>query len=95
MTFTMSNQGSVAIFGDNGSGKKYAGAADGGLVSGLSTGEITGTGTLLGTPIGRLPLNEQSATIQLVQQSPYLQLSGCTFSVEEEVPFWARKSVSC
>lgn len=33
------------------------------------------------------PLNEQSATIQLVQQSPYLQLSGCTFSVEEEVAF--------
>ncbi|WP_426755136.1 ATP-binding cassette domain-containing protein, partial [Pseudomonas aeruginosa] len=42
---------------------------------------------LLGTAIGHLPLNEQSATIQLVQQSPYLQLSGCTFSVEEEVAF--------
>ncbi|MCU9756216.1 ABC transporter ATP-binding protein, partial [Escherichia coli] len=48
-------------------------------------GELTGTGTCLGTPIGRLPLNEQSATIQLVQQSPYLQLSGCAFSVEEQV----------
>ncbi len=86
MTFTMSNRGwspslvTTAV-------AKYAGTADGGLVSGLSTGEITGTGTLLGTPIGRLPLNEQSATIQLVQQSPYLQLSGCTFSVEEEVAF--------
>ncbi|EED7708284.1 energy-coupling factor ABC transporter ATP-binding protein, partial [Salmonella enterica subsp. enterica serovar Thompson] len=45
------------------------------------------TGLLLGVPIGRLPLVEQSPTIQLVQQSPYLQLSGCTFSVEEEVAF--------
>ena len=50
-------------------------------------GEIEGTGTLLGNPIGQLSLVEQSSTIQLVQQSPYLQLSGCTFSVEEEVAF--------
>lgn len=50
-------------------------------------GEIEGTGTLLGTPIGKLSLVEQSSTVQLVQQSPYLQLSGCTFSVEEEVAF--------
>lgn len=86
MTFTMSNRGwspslvTTAV-------AKYAGAADGGLVSGLSTRRDNRTGTLLGTPIGRLPFNEQSATIQLVQQSPYLQLSGCTFSVEEEVAF--------
>ncbi len=57
-------------------------------------GDIDGTGLLLGVPIGRLPLVEQSPTIQLVQQSPYLQLSGCTFSVEEEVAFARRISAS-
>ncbi len=79
--------GMVAIFGDNGSGKSTLAQLMAGWYPDFLPGEITGTGTLLGTPIGRLPLNEQSATIQLVQQSPYLQLSGCTFSVEEEVAF--------
>ena len=77
----------VAIFGDNGSGKSTLAQLMAGWYPDFLPGEITGTGTLLGTPIGRLPFNEQSATIQLVQQSPYLQLSGCTFSVEEEVAF--------
>ena len=79
--------GMVAIFGDNGSGKSTLAQLMAGWYPDFLPGEITGTGTLLGTPIGRLPLNEQSATIQLVQQSPSLQLSGCTFSVEEEVAF--------
>lgn len=79
--------GMVAIFGDNGSGKSTLAQLMAGWYPDFLPGEITGTGTLLGTPIGRLPFNEQSATIQLVQQSPYLQLSGCTFSVEEEVAF--------
>ncbi|EFW57068.1 ABC transporter, ATP-binding protein [Shigella boydii ATCC 9905] len=77
----------VAIFGDNGSGKSTLAQLMAGWYPDFLPGEITGSGTLLGTPIGHLPLNEQSATIQLVQQSPYLQLSGCTFSVEEEVAF--------
>lgn len=79
--------GMVAIFGDNGSGKSTLAQLMAGWYPDFLPGEITGTGTLLGTPIGHLPFNEQSATIQLVQQSPYLQLSGCTFSVEEEVAF--------
>ncbi len=79
--------GMVAIFGDNGSGKSTLAQLMAGWYPDFLPGEITGSGTLLGTPIGHLPLNEQSATIQLVQQSPYLQLSGCTFSVEEEVAF--------
>ena len=66
--------GMVAIFGDNGSGKSTLAQ----LMAGWYPDFL---------PIGRLPFNEQSATIQLVQQSPYLQLSGCTFSVEEEVAF--------
>ncbi|ENQ5399418.1 energy-coupling factor ABC transporter ATP-binding protein [Escherichia coli] len=68
--------GMVAIFGDNGSGKSTLAQLMAGWYPDFLPGEITGTGTLLGTPIGHLPLNEQSATIQLVQQSPYLQLSG-------------------
>lgn len=79
--------GMIAIFGDNGSGKSTLAQLMAGWYPDFLPGEITGSGTLLGTPIGHLPLNEQSATIQLVQQSPYLQLSGCTFSVEEEVAF--------
>lgn len=79
--------GMVTIFGDNGSGKSTLAQLMAGWYPDFLPGEITGSGTLLGTPIGHLPLNEQSATIQLVQQSPYLQLSGCTFSVEEEVAF--------
>ena len=50
-------------------------------------GTVSGAGSLLGQPIGLLSLAAQAQTIQLVQQSPYLQLSGCTFSVEEEIAF--------
>ncbi len=82
----------VAIFGDNGSGKSTLAQLMAGWYPDFLPGEITGTGTLLGTPIGHLPLgrlphNEQSAPTQLVQQSPALQLSGGTFSVEEEGAF--------
>lgn len=78
--------GMVAIFGDNGSGKSTLAQLMAGWYPDFLPGEITGTGTLLGTPIGHLPLNEQSATIQLVQQSPYLQLSGCTLAWKKKLP---------
>lgn len=85
--FHYAEPGMVAIFGDNGSGKSTLAQLMAGWYPDFLPGEIDGTGTLLGTPIGQLSLVEQSSTIQLVQQSPYLQLSGCTFSVEEEVAF--------
>lgn len=77
----------IAIFGDNGSGKSTLAQLMAGWYPDFLPGDIAGTGMLLDTPIGQRSLNEQSATIQLVQQSPYLQLSGCTFNVEEEVAF--------
>ena len=85
--FHYAEPGIVAIFGDNGSGKSTLAQLMAGWYPYFLPGEIEGTGTLLGTPIGKLSLVEQSSTVQLVQQSPYLQLSGCTFSVEEEVAF--------
>ncbi len=86
-TFHHSAPGMVAILGDNGSGKSTLAQLMAGWYPDFLPGEIQGKGTLLGNPVGKLPLVEQAATIQLVQQSPYLQLSGCTFSVEEEVAF--------
>ena len=85
--FHYAKPGMVVIFGDNGSGKSTLAQLMAGWYPDFLPGEIEGTGTLLGNPIGQLSLVEQSSTIQLVQQSPYLQLSGCTFSVEEEVAF--------
>jgi len=77
----------VAILGDNGSGKSTLAQLMAGWYPDFLPGKIEGKGLLLGTPVGELSLVERSSAIQLVQQSPYLQLSGCTFSVEEEVAF--------
>ena len=85
--FHYAEPGMVAIFGDNGSGKSTLAQLMAGWYPDFLPGEIEGKGTLLGNPIGQLSLVEQASTVQLVQQSPYLQLSGCTFSVEEEVAF--------
>lgn len=87
LSFRCATDGMVAIFGDNGSGKSTLAQLMAGWYPDFLPGSIEGTGRLLGTPIGQITLVEQSQTIQLVQQSPYLQLSGCTFSVEEEVAF--------
>lgn len=85
--FHYAKPGMVAIFGDNGSGKSTLAQLMAGWYPDFLPGEIAGKGSLLGALIGERSLVEQSQTIQLVQQSPYLQLSGCTFSVEEEVAF--------
>lgn len=85
--FHYARPGMVAVFGENGSGKSTLAQLMAGWYPDFLPGDIEGKGTLLGNPIGQLSLVEQSSTIQLVQQSPYLQLSGCTFSVEEEVAF--------
>lgn len=87
LDFHCSGPGMVAIFGDNGSGKSTLAQLIAGWYPDFLPGKIAGKGLLLGTPVGELSLVERASTIQLVQQSPYLQLSGCTFSVEEEVAF--------
>lgn len=85
--FQRTEPGMVAIFGDNGSGKSTLAQLMAGWYPDFLPGTLEGQGSLLGIPIGQRPLVECASTIQLVQQSPYLQLSGCTFSVEEEVAF--------
>ncbi|MBE0130961.1 ABC transporter ATP-binding protein [Citrobacter amalonaticus] len=87
LDFHYSTPGMVAILGDNGSGKSTLAQLMAGWYPDFLPGDIEGKGTLLGTAIGERPLVEQAPFIQLVQQSPYLQLSGCTFSVEEEIAF--------
>ncbi|WP_313668922.1 energy-coupling factor ABC transporter ATP-binding protein [Atlantibacter sp.] len=87
LNFHYSLPGMVAIFGGNGSGKSTLAQLLAGWYPDFLPGEISGKGQLLGQPIGLHSLVEQSQTIQLVQQAPALQLSGCTFSVEEEVAF--------
>lgn len=82
-----STPGMVAVFGGNGSGKSTLAQLLAGWYPDFLPGDISGTGRLLGQTIGSLTLVEQSQTVQLVQQAPMLQLSGCTFSVEEEVAF--------
>lgn len=86
-SLNLTEPGMVAILGGNGSGKSTLAQLLAGWYPAWLPGSISGTGSLCGHPIGELSLVEQAQTIQLVQQSPYLQLSGCTFSVEEEVAF--------
>uniref|UniRef100_UPI0028AED5EF ABC transporter ATP-binding protein n=1 Tax=Pseudescherichia sp. TaxID=2055881 RepID=UPI0028AED5EF len=71
----------------NGSGKSTLAQLMAGWYPDFLPGTVSGSGSLLGQPIGTLSLAAQAQTIQLVQQSPYLQLSGCTFSVEKEIAF--------
>lgn len=85
--FHYSAPGMIAIFGENGSGKSTLAQLMAGWYPDFLPGDIEGHGSLLGVPVGQHSLVERSPFIQLVQQSPYLQLSGCTFSVEEEVAF--------
>lgn len=85
--FHYARPGMVAIIGDNGSGKSTLAQLMAGWYPDFLPGTVNGAGSLLGQPIGTLSLAAQAQTIQLVQQSPYLQLSGCTFSVEEEIAF--------
>ena len=70
--FHYSAPGMIAIFGDNGSGKSTLAQLMAGWYPDFLPGEIEGKGTLLGNPVGELSL---------------VELSGCTFSVEEEVAF--------
>ncbi|KNC12035.1 cobalt ABC transporter ATP-binding protein [Klebsiella sp. RIT-PI-d] len=87
ITWHYDRPGMVLITGGNGSGKSTLAQLMAGWYPDFLPGTVSGNGSLLGMPIGQCSLVEQAQTIQLVQQSPYLQLSGCTFSVEEEVAF--------
>lgn len=87
LSLQIDGPGMVAVFGGNGSGKSTLAQLIAGWYPDFLPGTLQGQGAILGQAIGEQTLVERSQTIQLVQQSPYLQLSGCTFSVEEEVAF--------
>lgn len=77
----------LAILGGNGSGKSTLAQLLCGWLPSLLSGQLQGVGEVLETPLGQGSLVSLAASRQLVQQSPQLQLSGCAFSVEQEVAF--------
>lgn len=77
----------LTVLGGNGSGKSTLAQLLSGWLPDVLSGKIQGKGEVLATPLGEGSLAVLSAQRQLVQQSPQLQLSGCTFSVEQEVAF--------
>lgn len=77
----------LAVLGGNGSGKTtLAQLLCGGLGS-LLQGTVSGQGDVQGIALDDGSLIAYAGQRQLVQQSPQLQLSGCAFSVEQEVAF--------
>ncbi|MEY0231027.1 energy-coupling factor ABC transporter ATP-binding protein [Providencia manganoxydans] len=77
----------LGIFGGNGSGKSTLAQLLCGWLPELMSGELTGTGDVFSLPLTEGNLVTLSTQRQLIQQSPQLQLSGCTFSVEQEIAF--------
>ena len=77
----------LTILGGNGAGKSLLAQLLAGGWSQLHLDTLAGTGIILGTAHDGGQLNEQAAQRQWVQQSPYLQFSGCCFSVADEVAF--------
>ncbi|MFB2862260.1 energy-coupling factor ABC transporter ATP-binding protein [Aeromonas sp. MdU4] len=77
----------LAILGGNGAGKSLLAQLLAGGWSQLHLDTLAGRGTILDSPHDTGQLNELAAQRQWVQQSPYLQFSGCCFSVTDEVAF--------
>ncbi|MCW2254474.1 energy-coupling factor transport system ATP-binding protein [Providencia alcalifaciens] len=77
----------LTVLGGNGSGKSTLAQLLCGWLPELLIGQLDGTAEVFSQPISEGSLATLSAHRQLVQQSPQLQLSGCTFSVEHEVAF--------
>ena len=79
--------GLYGISGGNGSGKTTLAQLLAGCFPDFLPGTFQGLGQVLGDEIGSRPLVEMAQQVQLIQQAPQLQLSGCTFTVEEEIAF--------
>lgn len=77
----------LVVFGGNGSGKSLLAQLLAGWYPDLLTGTLQGLGTVQGIALDKNQLIPLAPGRQLVQQSPQLQLSGCAFSVEQEVAF--------
>ncbi|EPL9568425.1 energy-coupling factor ABC transporter ATP-binding protein [Providencia rettgeri] len=77
----------LCILGGNGSGKSTLAQLLAGWHGDLLHGELTGLTEVLQQPLVNNSLVQTSVTRQYIQQSPHLQLSGCTFTVEQEIAF--------
>lgn len=77
----------LCIEGGNGSGKSTIASIIAGWVPTLLLGSIQGNITLNDEDILGRSVIELSSKIQYVQQAPQWQLSGCAFTVEEELTF--------
>ncbi|HEM6844121.1 energy-coupling factor ABC transporter ATP-binding protein [Providencia rettgeri] len=77
----------LCVFGGNGSGKSTLAQILAGWHSDLIQGKIEGTAEVLQAPLADSSVVQVSISRQLVQQSPQLQLSGCAFTVEQEIAF--------
>ncbi|WP_246201855.1 energy-coupling factor ABC transporter ATP-binding protein [Budvicia diplopodorum] len=87
LNLTLPDDVFFVVYGGNGSGKSTLAQLLAGWYPEQLAGTIGGSATLFGVPLEQKCLTELAAQVQLVQQSPQLQLSGCTFSVEEEIAF--------
>jgi len=85
MTLKLEEGQWLAVFGGNGSGKSLLAKFLVGALEDSAVRHVHGRGEVLGSNI--LLENEMKYTRQWVQQSPYLQFSGCCFTVEDEIAF--------
>ncbi|WP_349482650.1 energy-coupling factor ABC transporter ATP-binding protein [Providencia huaxiensis] len=77
----------LCVLGGNGSGKSTLAQIVAGWHNDLIQGEIEGIAEVLQAPLADSSVVQASISRQLVQQSPQLQLSGCAFTVEQEIAF--------
>ncbi|WP_369310956.1 energy-coupling factor ABC transporter ATP-binding protein [Providencia rettgeri] len=75
------------VLGGNGSGKSTLAQLLAGWHGDLLHGELTGVAEVLQQPLINNSVVQASVSRQLIQQSPALQFSGCTFTVEQEIAF--------
>lgn len=77
----------LVILGGNGDGKSLLAQLLAGWYPDLLTGSVQGMGIVQNIALDKSRLVSLAPGRQLVQQSPQLQLSGCAFTVEQEIAF--------
>lgn len=77
----------LVVLGGNGSGKSLLAQLLAGWHPDLLTGSVQGLGIVQNIALDKSRLVSLAPGRQLVQQSPQLQLSGCAFTVEQEIAF--------
>ncbi|OAT38056.1 energy-coupling factor ABC transporter ATP-binding protein [Proteus myxofaciens] len=77
----------LTVLGGNGSGKSLLAQLLAGWFPDLLTGTTQGVGIVQNIELDKNRLVSLAPGRQLVQQAPQLQLSGCAFTVEQEIAF--------